>query len=167
VNAVRTCLTVSDVSRAVVERLTRPGSLLKAWAGWTLVVAALLVVARGVPRDAIGALSLAIAAAAGAVLSVGLAIAFTVLRVRRGLQPAAGVLGAHDYVLANDGLQEKTAVNATLSAWSAIGGVAETRNFAFIEMRSGSFHILPRHSFGTAAQAAEFLDEVRRRAAGH
>jgi hypothetical protein len=163
-HSVRTSLAKGDISGAILARLTRPGAILKAWAVWTIVVAALIAFARGAPQGAVDALVLAISAATGALLSVAFSIAFTLLRVRRALKTGDGVLGDHDYVLKEDGLHEKTSVNETLAKWSGIEGVQETRGFTFIEMRSGSFHIIPRRSFRSAEHAAAFIAEVRRRA---
>jgi hypothetical protein len=163
-HSVRTNLAKGDIARAVLARLTRPGPLLKAWAVWTLVVAALLSFLRGTPQDTIDILVLAISASVGAVISVTLAIAFTVLRVQRTLKPGDGVLGEHIYEVREDGLYERTSVNETMANWPGVKGVVESKTFAFIEMRSGSFHIIPRHAFSSAEHWSGFTSEIRRRA---
>jgi hypothetical protein len=151
-HSVRTQLTKIDVTRAVLSRLTRPAPLLKTWLLWTLIVAVL------------GIVILTISAASGALLSVALSIAFMLLRVRAALKEGDGVLGVHDYVLTDEGLHERTAVNETLAKWNGIKEVRNAKRFAFIEMRSGAFHIIPLHAFESSEHAAGFLSEVRRRA---
>ena len=74
------------------------------------------------------------------------------------------MLGEHAYEVREDGLHERTTVNETLANWPGIKGVVETKTFAFIEMRSGSLHIIPKHSFSSAVQGRDFISEVRRRA---
>ena len=161
-HSVHTSLAKSDITRAVLARLTRPSALLKAWILWTLVVGSFIAFARGLPRGPVEALVLAISASLGSLLSVAASIAFILLRVRNGLKDGDGVLGEHDYALTANGLTESTAVNETLARWSGVKGVQKTRAFAFIEMRSGSFHIIPRCSFSSPEHEATFLSEVQR-----
>lgn len=161
-HTVRTDLAITDVSGAVLARLTRPFILLKSWGIWTLIVAALLCVAKGLPHNAMDGLVLGVSAALGSLLSVAIALAFAVLRVRKSLKPGDGVLGEHLYELREAGLYERTPVNETLSNWQGISGVTETRAYVFIEMKNGAFHILPRRAFDSDDHAASFLAEVRR-----
>ena len=162
--SVRTNLTKSDITGAVFARLTRLGALLKAWFIWTVGLAVLLAFVRGLPTDAVDVLVLSISACAGALLSVAVSMAFMLLRVRRAVKDGDGVLGEHDYVLTESGLHEKTLVNETLATWSGIERVDRTRTFAFIVMRNGAFHIIPRRSFTSLEHEAGFLSEIERRA---
>ena len=162
--AVSTNLSRGDIVSAVLARMTRPVALLKLWGLWTLGVAALLAFVRGMPQSAIDVLVLAISAAAGALFSVVASIGVLVLRVRRALGTGDGVLGEHHYLLTDEGLQERTAVNETLSRWNGIRGAETVGKFVFVEMPSGGFHILPRRCFDSPDHEATFLSEVRRRA---
>jgi hypothetical protein len=164
-HSIHTNLAKRDITMAALARLVRPGSLLRAWVLWTVVVGGALAVAKGLPQGPVEVLVLAISASLGSLLSVAISIVFTLLRIRNGLRDGDGVLGEHEYALTSEGLIEKTAVNETLTRWSGIRGANKTRNFAFIEMRSGSFHIIPRHCFRAPNHEAEFLSELQRRAA--
>lgn len=161
-HSVHTNLAKRDITMAVFARLTRRGPLLKAWVLWTVVVGGVMAVAKGLPQEPVEVLVLAISASLGSLLSVAVSIVFTLLRIRNGLKDGDGVLGEHEYALTADGLTERTAVNETLARWSGIRGANKTRAFAFIEMRSGSFHIIPRRCFRSPAHEAEFLSELQR-----
>lgn len=158
-----TRLSRADVVGAALARAARPGALLKLWGLWTIGVAALLTVGRGMPQDAIDVLVLALSAATGALCSVVLSIAFLVLRVRRALGPGDGVLGDHHYRLTDEGLHEQTSVNETLARWSSIRGAETVGRFVLVELRSGGFHVFPRGCFASADHEAAFVAEVRRR----
>lgn len=112
------------------------------------------------------ALVLAISAGFGAVLSTAIFIVVTILRVRNALRPGDGVLGEHVYELRDDGLHEQTSVNETLSSWTGIKSVDETRGYAFIGMQNGTFHVIPRSAFNSDEHANIFLSELKRRAKG-
>jgi YcxB-like protein len=163
-HSVHTNLSKSDITRAVLARLIRLGALLKAWLLWTLVLAGLIGFVRGLPQEPVEVLVLAISASLAALASVGVSVAFTLLRIRNGLKDGDGVLGEHAYAVTAGGLTEKTVVNETLARWNGIKGVRKTRAFAFIEMRSGSFHIIPRRSFRSPDHEANFLSELQRHA---
>jgi hypothetical protein len=163
-HSVHTNLAKSDITSAVLQRLIRPRALLKTWILWTLVIAGLIAFARGLPQGLVEVIVLAISASVGSLFLVAASIVFTLLRIRNGLKDGDGVLGEHDYAFTADGLTERTAVNETLARWSGIKGGHKTRAFAFIEMRSGSFHIIPRRSFRSPDHEANFLSELQRRA---
>ena len=119
---------------------------------------------RGAPHSLTDVLVLAISASIGAILSVIASLAFTVLRVRSTIKEGDGILGDHEYAIADLGLQERTSVNETLAKWNGIKGVQQLGRFAFIELVSGSFHVIPRASFKSSQEEASFLSEVQRRA---
>lgn len=162
-NVVTTHLLKRDIAFAIMARLTRPAALFKAWALWTIIVAALMLTARGLPQDALDVMIRLISATAGAIISVAIALCFSVMRAVSNVKTGDGILGEHRYEVRADGLYEKTPVNETLAAWSGIKGVTEAGGFAFIELRSGTFHIIPRHAFHDDDQRQRFLAEIRQR----
>jgi hypothetical protein len=142
-------------------RLTRPSALFKAWLIWTIGVWALLAFVQGVPTLKTDLLVLTISAAVGALFSVSIALAFTLLRVRRSIKIGDGILGDHDYEITDQGLRERTSVNETLANWSGIKGVEKDKNFVFIELVSGSFHIIPRSSFTSIEDENCFVSAIK------
>ena len=158
---IHTYLTKNDITKAVFVRLTRQSALFKAWLIWTVAVWALLAFVRGVPTSQIDLLVLTISAAGGALFSVSISLAFTLLRVRRAIKTGDGILGDHDYEITEQGLRERTSVNETLANWSGIKGVEKAKHFVFIELVSGSFHIIPRNSFTSIDDENCFVSAIQ------
>lgn len=164
---IHTCLTKNHIAKAVFVRLARPSALFKVWLIWTAVVLALLAFVRGVPTSQTDLLVLTISAAGGALLSVSISLAFTLLRVRRAIKLGDGILGDHDYEITEQGLLERTSVNETLANWSGIKGVKKAKHFVFIELVSGSFHIIPRNSFTSIDDENCFVSAIQNYAKRH
>ena len=160
--SVNTRLSKQDITSAALARFTRPSVLLKSWAFWSLVVASILAFKRGLPHDLIEVLTLVISASLGALLSVMVSLAVLLPRVRGSLKEGDGVLGEHEYQLTADGLLEKTSVNETITKWSGIKEVQKASRFAFIELKNGTFHIIPLRFFPSQNHEASFLSEIQR-----
>lgn len=158
---IHTCLTKNDITKAVFVRLTRPSTLFKAWLIWTAAVWALLTFVRGFPNSQTDLLVLTISAAGGALFSVFISLAFALLRVRRSIKTGDGILGDHDYEITEQGLSERTSVNETLANWSGIKGVKMAKNFVFIELVNGSFHIIPRSAFASIDDENCFVSTIQ------
>jgi hypothetical protein len=58
--------------------------------------------------------------------------------------PNAGMFGPHELTIETSSLIEKTDVNESRHAWSAIDRVIETDDYAFIYLSSVQAHIIPR-----------------------
>lgn len=159
---IRTCLTKNDITKAVFARLTCPSALFKAWLIWTVAVWALLAFVRGVPTSQTDLLVLTISASGGALISVSISVAFTLLRVRRAIKKGDGILGDHEYEIMEQGLRERTSVNETLANWSGIKSIEKAKNFVFIELVSGSFHIIPRNSFTSIDDESCFVAAIQK-----
>lgn len=162
--SVRTTLTKRDITRALLARLASPKALIKAWPLWTVAVGILLVFVQGAPHSLIDLLVIVISASIGALISVGASLALVLMRVQHKLKDGDGILGDHEYEITDEGLRERTSVNETLVRWKGIKSVVRLKRFAFIELVSGSFHIIPASSFKSNEEEAGFLTEVQRRA---
>ncbi|WP_420641471.1 YcxB family protein [Candidatus Leptofilum sp.] len=74
-----------------------------------------------------------------------------------GLIP--GILGEHEFILKDDGLFERTAVNETLTKWKGIMYAKRYKKFLLIRVGS-SFYYLPRRCFESQEQYEEFWEQL-------
>lgn len=157
-------LQVSDVVHALLSVNLRPATLGKAWLIWTFVVGVILVVLRGLPSSGIGVAILA-ASTGGAIGSLIFALAFNLVRAVLVVRKAQGVLGAHEFLLTDEGVLEKTSANESLAKWPSIKSIRATGRAFIIELPMGCLHIIPFRAFAGKAEREHFLHEFKRLAA--
>jgi hypothetical protein len=73
-----------------------------------------------------------------------------------------GMLGTHQLTIEENALCEKTDVNETRHAWSAIDRVEETEDHAFIYISSIQAHVIPKHQI-SQGDYDSFIANVRQR----
>jgi hypothetical protein len=64
----------------------------------------------------------------------------------------AGVLGAHDFDIREDGLFESTSANETLTRWSAVRGIHQFGDYICVEIAPELFHLISRKSFASETE---------------
>lgn len=164
----RTELSLQDVEQTIWPVLLRPAVLWQPWVVWGTVIAAYLVITRGVPQAP--AQGMALAATAGAASLA--AVAFSVIIKRAGVLAATkrreGVVGSHEYTLRQDGLFERTTAGEHLTPWSRIKGLKPTREHLILETTGDAVHVIPKRAFASEAAQAQFCEALAQRLrAGH
>jgi len=72
-----------------------------------------------------------------------------------------GVLGKHEFEIAEAGLKESTEFNTTTHAWSAIDSVRDIFRYTIVHISGNHFHVLPHRSFHDADERNRFKTEIR------
>lgn len=75
-----------------------------------------------------------------------------------------GVVGEHTIEIREDGLLERTAVNESLHRWAGFHKIQASRSYLFVFATDNLVHYIPLRSFASAESAAEFRNELQRRA---
>jgi hypothetical protein len=60
-----------------------------------------------------------------------------------------GILGTHHFEILENGLFETTEANETLTKWTAISKVKQSKSLLYIQVSSFQIHIIPKNSFET------------------
>lgn len=129
------------------------------------MVGAILVVLRGFPSSWVDVAILPVASGGGAIGSIIFALAFNLVRAVRVARNAHGVLGAHEFLLTDEGILEKTSANESLAKWPSIKSIRATGRAFLIELPMGSLHVIPFRAFSGKAEREHFLLEFKRLAA--
>src|SRR6185436_4073499 len=97
----------SDIIHALLSVQLRPANLLRSWLLWAVVVGVILVFLRGTPHSSAEIGVLMLASFGGAIGSVVVVLLCAMVKTVFVARSAPGVLGAHEFVLTDDGVFEK------------------------------------------------------------
>lgn len=75
---------------------------------------------------------------------------------------SAGLLGDHVIEITPEGLRESTSFNDGFDAWKGVKVVYENKNYIFIELGSGSVHIIPKRAFSSRDEAKQFYETAEK-----
>lgn len=103
----------------------------------------------------------AIVVAGWGVVAVGAIFCGAILRLifSRG----RGVVGEHELIISEEGFEECTAFNRTLSPWSAVRGLTQSGSFHLLEVGRG-VHLVPKRRPLIEGDRDAFIVEFKKRA---
>ncbi len=91
--------------------------------------------------------------------------AYLALAQRRIRPIADGVaLGLRTFEIENEGLRERSKHYESLTRWSGVRSVDETRDHIFVFIDNCEAHIIPKRAFRNDEEACMFVDALRTRA---
>jgi len=93
----------------------------------------------------------------GGIFFLSFGVIVTIISILRMSTENNGILGAHEYAITQEGLQEKTLVNDSLNRWEGITSVFNTGKYLFFKIASNQYHIVPAKSFESHEKYNEFV----------
>jgi hypothetical protein len=75
-----------------------------------------------------------------------------------------GLVGEHQLVLTEEGLEESTLFNRSLNTWAGMGGLKETGGFYFLFITENHAHLIPRKRPLLEGDLPAFIKEFETRA---
>lgn len=119
---------------------------------------------KGTPQAPKSAVYLVIAGFGGALGSVIFIWLAYLLKTYFIANSRAGVLGAHDFDIREDGLFESTSANETLTRWSAVKGIHQYGDYICVEIAPELFHLISRNSFASENEFMQCIQLLKSRA---
>jgi len=70
------------------------------------------------------------------------------------------ILGEHTFEICDRGFRETNRAGTLETHWSGVHGVYETRNHAFLLLKSGTAHVIPKAAFASLAEERAFVEAL-------
>lgn len=99
------------------------------------------------------------------VLSGGLFIGFLFLVVTV-YKNSKGVVGEHELIITDEGLEEITEFNRSLVKWSGIKGIQESRNYYYLFIAGNAAHVIPKNRPLIEGDILPFIQEFKEKLNG-
>lgn len=99
-------------------------------------------------------------------LGVGALAGIAVTALNALLVKGKGVLGEHTLTITDEGLEERTAYNRTLSSWAALPPVRSSSAYHFVFIAENMAHVVPRKRPPLEGEVDAFVAAVKDRIAG-
>lgn len=122
----------------------------------------MFIVVLDVPDTLDSWLSAVIVSLGGAVGSVLVGFALSLVWMLFAASGKAGVLGKHVYTISDQGFHERTQSIDTFHKWSGIQSLLKSNSYIFFRINSYLFYVIPKRAFSSEGEYEEFWNKANR-----
>lgn len=94
-------------------------------------------------------------------LSVGAVFGLLFMVVNTFTKKQKGIVGHHELVIKDDGIEEISEINTSLHKWAGMNGILEMKNMFLLYVTEASAHVIPKDRTKVDGDLDLFIDTVR------